>query len=207
MEFLPSVTSKRTRRLSLRSTLPSFTRPPSRMRVPAAICFSATSVGELKKTIESLSAPSTSATATASTERAEPIRASRRCLRVIATFLLAFEAQSFDQLVDPPQLVGVTGKRTARLANRRQCLVALTQYHIGAHQAQPPLEIRAVLVQPVSEPCDHGSDHRHLLFRPEFRCRRDVLLARSRTAGHARDLLANEIGPGRVGRRRRHHSA
>src|SRR5882757_8650785 len=103
MVLLPSVTSKRTLRSALRTTLPSLTRPPSRMREPAGIFFSTTSVGELKKTIESFSAPSTSATATASTPSDEPINARRRCLRVMAPF---------PKLV-PDSVVGVRQSRAA----------------------------------------------------------------------------------------------
>jgi hypothetical protein len=53
------------------------------MRLPGAIFFSTTSVGELKNTIESRSANNTSVAAMASTPIPEPIRISRRCLRVI----------------------------------------------------------------------------------------------------------------------------
>ena len=52
ISVLPSVTSKRTLRLLPRTSLPSLTRPPSRMRVPGSTCFSTTSLGELKNTIE-----------------------------------------------------------------------------------------------------------------------------------------------------------
>ena len=45
--------------------VPSLTSPPSRMRVPGSSCFSTTSVGELKNTMESLSVVSTSAAASA----------------------------------------------------------------------------------------------------------------------------------------------
>jgi hypothetical protein len=56
------------------------------MRVPGAICFSATSLGELKNTMEELKALSTNAAAVASTPRLAPIMISRRCLRVIAPY-------------------------------------------------------------------------------------------------------------------------
>src|SRR5215470_16725808 len=137
MEFLPSVTSKRPCRLSPRWTLPSLTRPPSLRREPVAICFSATSVGELKKTIASLSATSTRATATASTERAEPIRTRRRFLRVIATFLVTsstFETQALHELVNLLELLRLAGERTARISGGRHCLVAITKHHIGANE-------------------------------------------------------------------------
>ena len=61
--------------------------PPSRMRVPGAICFSATSLGELKNTIESRNALSISATAIASTaetaadqNKPSPLARHRHCL-------------------------------------------------------------------------------------------------------------------------------
>ena len=73
MSLLPSVTSKRTCRLSPRSRLPIFTMPPRRTRLPGAALFSAMSVGELKNTINSRSEPRISATAKASTPRLEPI--------------------------------------------------------------------------------------------------------------------------------------
>src|SRR5262245_44103383 len=206
MEFLPSVTSKRICRLSLRWTLPSFTRPPRRIRVPAAMCFSATSVGELKKTIESLSAPSTSATATASTERAEPMRTSRLCFRVIVTFPSAFEAQPFNQLVDLTQLLRLAGHSAAGLADRSQGLVALTQYHIGAHQAQPSLEIGTVAVQTLGQLRYHVVHHNEPLLGGHLRCRCHILGGRA-AARHSRDLLAYEISPWRIGRCRRQHGA
>src|SRR6266545_2686889 len=133
---------------SPRTTLPSFTSPPSRMRVPAVMCFSATSVGELKNTIESLSANSTRPTARPSTASAEPIRTRRLCLRVLAPLSLsgrsAFEAEPFHEIVDPAQLVRLAGERAPRLAHRRQRLVAISQHHIGAHQPQPSLQVRSV---------------------------------------------------------------
>src|SRR5882757_625871 len=147
MVFSPSVTSKRTARSLPRTTLPGLTRPPSRMRLPGATCFSTTSLGELKKTIESLSALSTSATATASTPSAEPIKTKRRRLRVIAAFLdlsSTLEAQSLDQLVDLAELSGFGHERASRVAGCGTRFVALAQHHIGAHQSQPPLEIGAV---------------------------------------------------------------
>src|SRR5438105_1803914 len=148
MALFPSVTSKRIRRLSLRTTLPSFTKPPMRTRAPGATCFSTRSVGELKNTIESLSALSTRATAIASTPRAEPIRARRRCLRVIVCPCglgwSAFETQPFDEFIDAAKFLRCTAKRPARLADGGARLFALAQYHIGAHQPQPSLDVGAV---------------------------------------------------------------
>src|SRR5262245_9227182 len=180
MVLRPSVTSKRTASLSPRCTLPSFTRPPMRMRCPALTCFSTTSVGELKNTIESLSATSTSATASASTPSAAPSRERRRCLRVI-TFseLSAFDPQSFDQVVEPPQLVRIAGERTPRIRRGSARLVGLPEHHIGAHEPQPPLDVGAVAVEPLGEPIDHALDHALALLRAELRRCGDLLLARS----------------------------
>src|SRR5882672_11501923 len=210
MEFLLSVTSKRTWRLSPRSTLPSLTRPPSLMREPVAICFSATSVGELKKTIASLSAVSARATASASTVRAEPIRTRRRFLRVIVTFLVissAFETQALHELFDLAQLLRLAGERAARVTNCSQCLVAITEHHIGADEPLPSLDIRSIALQALRQPRHHGPHHGDLLFRRELRCRCHILRTRTRSTGDPRDLLANELGPGRIGRCARQHGA
>src|SRR5262245_31627733 len=145
------------------------------MRVPGLICFSTTSVGELKKTMESLSAPSTNATASASTPSAAPINVRRRCLRVIARFRayaliprmsfiakrsrcsgteLALEPQSLDEVVEPLQLAGLAGQRATRIYHGGAGLVGLAQHHIGAHQPQPSLHVGAVAIEPLGEPLD-----------------------------------------------------
>ena len=101
------------------------TRPPSRMRVPGATCFSTTSLGELKNTMESRNALSISATATASTPSPPPIRTRRRCLRVIVVRLRrimlssAFETQIFDEIVDALDLVGTIRQRAPGVGWRR----------------------------------------------------------------------------------------
>src|SRR5262245_10920170 len=214
MVLRPSVTSKRTARLSPRCTLPSFTRPPMRMRCPALTCFSTTSVGELKNTIESLSATSTSATASASTPSAAPSRERRRCLRVI-TFSerSAFDPQSFDQVVEPPQFVRIAGERTPRIRRGGARLVGLPEHHIGANEPQPPLNVGAVAVEPLCEAIDHTLDHELALFRAELRRCGDLLLARAAAGTAARDRrtgptgaldagerAAHEIDPGRARR-------
>src|SRR5262245_51585029 len=223
MVLLPSVTSKRTCMFSPRTTLPSLTRPPRRMRVPAMICFSATSVGELKNTIESLSATRMRATAIATTPSAEPIRMRRLCLRVIASFLrailvpwsdacharsrftfpghaLAFEAKSFHEIVNAAQLVRLRGERTARVRDRCQGLLALAEHHIGAHQPQPSLEVRSVAIEAFREPRNHGTGHGRALLSREIGGRGYVLLARARAAARKpRDFATDELGPGRVG--------
>ena len=72
--------------MSPRTSEPGCTRPPSRKRLPAGICFSATIAGVEKNTIESRIAFSTSAAATASTASEPPIMVKRRCLRVMHAF-------------------------------------------------------------------------------------------------------------------------
>jgi hypothetical protein len=83
------------------------------MRVPAGTCFSTTSLGELKKTIESRNALSISATATANTTIPLPIKTRRRCLRVIVAPFLSFEPETLDEIIDTLDLVGLIGQRTA----------------------------------------------------------------------------------------------
>jgi hypothetical protein len=95
--------------LSPRSTLPGFTSPPILIRVPGTTRFSATSVGELKNTMESRNAPSTSAAAIASTPKLVPIRTSRRCLRVIPC-RSAFKPQTLDHVFDSAELIGIIGE-------------------------------------------------------------------------------------------------
>src|SRR5437868_5899564 len=160
MVLRPSVTSKRTARLSPRCTLPSFTRPPMRMRIPGLTCFSTTSVGELKNTIESLSAKSTSATASPSTPSAAPIKERRRCLRVMRIpEPSAPETRSFGQIVEASQLVRIAGERPPRVGHGGAGLVGFAQHHIGAHEPQPSLDVGAVAVQPFRQPLDHAFDH------------------------------------------------
>src|SRR6516165_10656221 len=115
MPFLPSVTSKRTVRLLPRATLPSLTSPPSLMRVPAGTCFSTTSLGELKKTIESRNALSISATATANTTSSLPIKTRRRRLRVIVAPISSLkpQTQTLDEIIDTLDLVGLVGQCAA----------------------------------------------------------------------------------------------
>src|SRR5262245_37430261 len=199
---------------SPRTTLPSFTSTPTRMAVPARMCFSATSVGELKKTMESRSANSTSPTATPSTASAEPIRTRRLCLRVIARLSLggrsAFEAEPFHEIVDLAQLVGLAGERAAGVADRRERLLAFAQYHIGAHQPQPSLDVRSVAIEPLRKARHHADDHGHALLRGHLGRRRHVVLARPRAYGAAtdpRDLAPDEVGPGRIGGRAGQHGA
>ena len=88
------------------------------MRLPGATCFSTTSVGELKNTIESFSANSTSAAARPSTPSPAPIRVSRRCLRVMDDLASsAFQPQFLHQLIKPAELVGIVAERAARVGD------------------------------------------------------------------------------------------
>src|SRR5262249_35250377 len=135
------------------------------------ICFSTTSVGELKKTMDSLSAPSTKATARAITPSAAPMRERRRCLRVMARLRLAFEAKSFEEIVEPPQFAGVARERTARMDDGGARLVGLAEHHIGANESQPSLHIAAVAMQPLGKPLDHALNHGLALLGSELRRR------------------------------------
>src|SRR4051812_37634184 len=136
------------------------------MRAPGATCFSSTSVGELKNTIASFKAYSTSPAARPSTPRPAPIRVSRRCLRVMeALASSAFQFELFRKLIKPAKLVGILIKRTPRVRQCRKRAVPVAQHRIGAHQPQPALDVRAVAVQPLCQALDHAADHGVAVFR------------------------------------------
>src|SRR3984893_7334698 len=183
--LLPSVTSKRTRRSLPRTMLPSFTRPPSRMRVPGPMCFSAMSLGELKNTIASRNALSISATATASTPSPAPIRIRRRCLRVIYIRLgcmmltSAFQPEAFDEFVDPLDIVGMIRQRVPRVGGGILGLAAVAEYRIGAHQAQPAFDVAALGVQAIGQAADHAADHFDALLVAHARRGRHVRITRT----------------------------
>src|SRR5579862_5041578 len=198
--------------------LPSFTSPPSRMRVPGPMCFSATSLGELKNTMESRNALSISATATASTPSPAPIRIRRRCLRVIYVPLRcmmlssAFQPETFDELVDPFDVVRVTLQCVPRIGGGILGLVAVAEYRIGAHQAQPAFDIAALGVQAIGQAADHAADHCDALLIAHVRSGGDIGVARTRRfrnrpAGDAAERGADETGPWRTGRRLLEHGA
>ena len=178
---LPSVTSKRTFRLSPRTKLPAFTNPPSRMRVPDAICFSATSLGELKNTIESRNALSMSATAIASTpsaaadqNQASPFAGhDSRFHRHDPSS--ALEPEAFDQIVDTLGVVGTVAERALGVGGGVLSLVALTEHDIGAHQAQPAVDIGAIAVQPIGKARDHAADHVAALVVAQIGSRGDIV--------------------------------
>src|SRR6185437_15734670 len=160
MSLLPSVTSKRIFRSAPRTTLPGLTRPPMRMRVPGAMCFSSTSLGELKNTIEPLSALSTRPTATARTPTLPPIKTSRRCLRVIAMRACStLKPQALDRIVDLPKLVRLAGQRPLGVGSGGHRLVAVAQHDISAQQPLPTFDVVAVLLQFVRQPRHHTADH------------------------------------------------
>src|SRR6266480_4074284 len=161
---LPSVTAKRTASLSSRAMLPALTSPPTRMRVPGVTRFSTTSVGELKNTMESLSAESTRRAATPRTLRAEPIRMRRRCLRVMPTILRApgasaFESKAFNERVEALNLYRVARQRTAGVGSGGEGLFALAEDRISTHQPQPSVEIGAVAIETLGESGNHPAHH------------------------------------------------
>src|ERR1700733_14889900 len=166
--------------------LPSFTRPPRRMRVPGPTCFSAMSLGELKNTMASRNALSISATATASTPSPAPIRTRRRCLRVIyirsRCMMLpsAFQPETFDELIDPLDVVRMIRQRVPRVGGGILGLVAVAEYRIGAHQAQPAFDVAALGVQAIGQAGDHAADHLAALLVAHVRRGRDVRVTRAR---------------------------
>src|SRR6185437_16900393 len=133
-------------RLSPRTTEPFSTMPPSRNRLPAGMCFSATITGVEKNTIESRKALSTSAAAMASTASEPPIMVNRRCLRVMRASRAvrcgqasrsSIEPEIFQAFVQLAQPLGVVGDGLAGVGLRALGLVVIAQHHIGAHQPQP----------------------------------------------------------------------
>src|SRR5215831_16603994 len=141
-----------------------------RKRVPGLTCFSTSSVGVLKKTMEPLSALSTNATASARMPRAAPIREKRRCLRVIIQSVgLAFQTKPSEQIVEPPQLGRIAGERAPRIGDGRARLVGLAQHHIGANEPQPFFDIAAVAMQPLRQRSEEHTSElqslRHLVCR------------------------------------------
>src|SRR5262245_2258694 len=145
MSVLPSVTANDTRRLSPRTILPGLTRPPIRMRVPGETCFSTTSLGELKKTIESRSAPSTNTEATARIPRLAPIRISRRCWRVISS-RLTFEPQRPDHILDAAEFFRIVGQRAFGIFGRGMGPITFAEHRIGAQQTLPAFEVVSILL-------------------------------------------------------------
>src|ERR1700720_4365806 len=198
--------------------LPSFTRPPSRMRMPGPMCFSAMSLGELKNTMESRNALSMSATATASTPSPAPIRTRRRCLRVIYVRLRcmmppsAFQPEAFDELVDPLDIVRMIRQRLPCVGGGILGLVAVTEYRIGAHQAQPAFDVAALGVQAIGQAADHAADHFDALLVAHVRRGRDISRARARRfrnrlAVNAAERGADETEPRGAGWRLFEHGA
>src|SRR5580658_9778781 len=198
--------------------LPSFTKPPSRMRMPGPICFSATSLGELKNTIESRNALSISATATASTPSPAPIKRRRRCLRVIYIRLRcmmlpsAFQPETFDEFVDPLDIVRMIRQRVPRIGGGILGLVAIAEYRIGAHQAQPAFDVAALGVQAIGQAADHAADHFDALLVAHVRRGGDVRVTRprrvrNRLPGDAAKRGTDETDPRRAGRCLLEHGA
>src|SRR5450759_575745 len=185
-------------KFSPRCTLPGLTSPPTRIRVPTAICFSAMSVGELKNTIESLSELSTSAAAIASTPRLDPIRIRRRCLRVIRS-CSSFESQTFDHVFDLAKLVVIARQRPPCLGGGGLRLVALAEHHRGAQQASPPVEVVAVLLETIGQARNHATDHLFLLIGVRLRRGGNVWRARTGRTGRRRCGACWRRGRGHFG--------
>src|SRR6266481_3697632 len=186
---LPSATLNVTARLSPRTSDPGCTRPPSRNRLPAAMCFSATIAGVEKNTIESRIAFSTSAAATVSTASEPPIMVKRRCLRVMPGLAphspascSSVEPEIFQALIELPQPLRVIGDGLASVGERAPCLVLIAHHHIGAHQPQPSLDVIAVLFQTNGEALDHATDHRAAVGLAHVFRRRHRIIRQHRSA-------------------------
>src|ERR1700754_4299063 len=112
-------------------------------------------VGVEKNTREPRSALSTSAAASASTASEPPMMVIRRCLRVMAYPFPArlalkpssVEPERLEAIIELLQPCGVVGHRLARIAGGADCLVAIAQHEISAHEAQPTLDVIAVLLE------------------------------------------------------------
>src|SRR4030081_3262027 len=214
-----------TARLSPRTSEPGCTRPPSRNRLPGAICFSATIAGVEKNTIESRIAFSTSAAATASTASEPPIIVKRRCLRVMpdlrscawcypktasyCSACLSIEPEILEALVQLSQPLGIVGDGLLGVRQRALRLVAVADYHIGTYQPQPSLDVVAILLQSRGETLDHATDHRAAVgLGHVLGCGHRVVRQRRSggTAGaHQRSL--NHRAPRRIGWRSCQHRA
>src|SRR5437899_6670845 len=99
-------------------------------------------VGVEKNTMESRSAFSTSAAASASTASEPPMMVIRRCLRVMAYPFSArlvpksssVEPESLEALVELTQPLGVVGDRLSGVGRDAHRLVTIAHHEIGAHQ-------------------------------------------------------------------------
>src|SRR5215510_11377037 len=212
MSAFPSVTEKRTSKLSPRSTLPGFTSPPILIRVPGTTRFSATSVGELKNTMESRNAASTIAAAMASTPKLVPIRTNRRCLRVIPS-RSAFKPQTLVHIFDPTELIGIIGKCPSGIGGSCVRFVPVTEHHISAQQPLPAINVVSILLQPIRKAGDHAADHFSPILFAHGARRGNVFATwlRSRSYGlivsYARKCVAYDRQPRRVSRRSADHIA
>src|SRR6478609_5793091 len=215
----PSATSKVTARLSPRWSEPGCTRPPRRNRLPGATCFSATMVGVEKNTMESRNALSTSAAARASTASEPPMMVIRRCLRVMAYPFPArlvltsssVEPERLEAFIELAQPRCIVGDRLAGIGRRPHSLVAITHHEIGAHQAQPTLDVIAVLPEARGEPFDHAANHRVAiaLFHVLGSCEGLIRQRRHRraTATDPRERGLHQRPPRRIRRRFRQQRA
>src|SRR5262249_21058930 len=124
---------------------------------------------------------------------------------------LAFEAKSFEEIVEPPQFAGIAGERTARIDDGSARLVGLAEHHIGANESQPSLYIAAVAMQPLGKPLDQALNHSLGLLGSERRRRRHLcgvwpatrssawIVGRGRTVD-AGERASQQINPWRTGR-------
>src|SRR5262249_44059752 len=110
---------------------------------------------------------------------------------------LAFEAKSFELIVEPPQFARIAGERTARIDDGRARLVGLAENHIGANESQPSLYTAAVAMQPLGKPLDHPLNHGLALLGRELRSSAWIL-GRGSTVD-AGQRASQQIDPWRIG--------
>src|SRR6185437_6956073 len=124
---------------------------------------------------------STNATATTSTAPLMPINVRRRCLRVIASWsCLSGESEVLDHIIDPPQLVRIAGERLARVGRGGLRLFAIAEHRVSTQEAQPSIDVIAILFKAIGEPRNHAADHFATILLVHLRCCGDVGSTRPR---------------------------
>ena len=107
----------------------------------------------------------------------EPMKAARRCLRVMSSSP-SVAATSESSASAPRIAVEVA----ARFGERRTGVVLAVQHGVGIEETEPAGEVAAVALQPLRQAVDHLGDHLRLLLGGE-------LAAAAMSAG---------VGPGRA---------
>ena len=96
--------------------------------------------------------------------------------------------QFFSQFAEAAQIAVIARERTAGIGGGGQRLVALADDRIGPDQAEPPVDVAAVLGQALGKAGDHAFDHSVALGRCHLRGR--VGLA---AAIHPRSVVLGQL--------------